>query len=106
MALQGHVSEARSGGSPIPNNEFDQASRFFAVSSGMGLGEKVVGDEAILQLEYHYADGSTPAGPMRYVRIGDEWRQALDFGEPEQGKMSTSLQAEGANSPTRPVTGK
>ena len=70
------------------------------------LEEKVVGDEAILQLEYHYADGSTPTGPMRYVRIGDAWRQALDFGEPEQGKMSTSLQAEGENPPTALVTGK
>jgi hypothetical protein len=70
------------------------------------LEEKVVGDEAILQLEYHYADGSTPTGPMRYVRIGDAWRQALDFGEPEQGKMRTSLQAEGENPSTQATTGK
>jgi hypothetical protein len=70
------------------------------------LEEKVAGDEAILQLEYHYADGSTPTGPMRYVRIGDQWRQALEFGEPEQGKMSTSLQAQGENPPTDLATGK
>jgi hypothetical protein len=59
------------------------------------LEENVGQDEAILQLEYHYADGSTPVGPQRYVRIGNEWRQALDFDAPSQGKISTGLQAEG-----------
>jgi hypothetical protein len=28
---------------------------------------------------------------MRYVRIGQEWRQALDFDVQAQGKMSSSL---------------
>ncbi|MCI0539230.1 MAG: sigma-70 family RNA polymerase sigma factor [Verrucomicrobiales bacterium] len=63
-------------------------------------------DEAILQLEYHYADGSTPTGPQRYVRIGNEWRQALDFDAPSQGKMSVVLQAEGENRPAEPSGGK
>jgi hypothetical protein len=63
-------------------------------------------DEAILQLEYHYGDGSTPTGPQRYVRIGNEWRQALDFDAPSQGKMSTGLQAEGENLPAQPSEGK
>src|SRR5262249_4972031 len=64
------------------------------------LEERVVGDdEAIIQLEYHYADGSTPTGPRRYLRIGNEWRQAMDFDAPSQGKMSAGLQAEGATGP-------
>ena len=59
-------------------------------------------DEAILQLEYHYADGSTPTAPQRYVRIGNEWRQALDFDGPAQSKLSTGLQAEGENLSAQP----
>ena len=70
------------------------------------LEEKVTGDEAILQVEYRYADGSTPTGPRRYVRVGDEWRQALDFDQPAQGKMSAGLQAEGENPPPQPSGGK
>jgi RNA polymerase sigma factor (sigma-70 family) len=60
------------------------------------LDEKIIGEEAILTLEYHYADGSTPSGPRRYVRIGDEWRQAMDFDEPSVGKIRTQLQTEDA----------
>ncbi len=70
------------------------------------LEENISGDEAIVQLEYHYADGSTPTGPRRYVRIGNEWRQALDFDAPSQGKISTSLQVEGENPPAQATTAK
>src|SRR5262249_48375878 len=61
------------------------------------IEEQVTGDEAIVQLEYHYADGSTPTGPRRYVRIDNEWRLALDFDAPSRGKLSTSLQGDGAD---------
>src|SRR5262245_44243925 len=70
------------------------------------IEEQVAGDEAMLQVEYHYADGSTHAGPRRYVRIGNEWRQALDFDAPAHGKMNTSLQAEGANAQVPLADGK
>ena len=65
------------------------------------LDEQVTGDEALLQLEYRYADGSTPTGPRRYVRIGDEWRQALAFDLPAQDKLSAGLQAEGDDRPAQ-----
>ena len=51
----------------------------------------MTGDEAVLQVEYRYADGSTPTGPRRYVRMGNEWRQALDFDAPSVGKMRVGL---------------
>jgi RNA polymerase sigma factor (sigma-70 family) len=65
------------------------------VTSYRVLQENISGDEAILQLEFRFGDGSSSASPMRYVRIGNDWRQALDFGAPEVGKLNTSLQAEG-----------
>jgi hypothetical protein len=59
------------------------------------LSENVVGDEATVLFEEQFADGHTiSGGPMRYVRIGNEWRQALDFDEPATGKLSTVLQAQ------------
>jgi hypothetical protein len=69
--------------------------------------EEVSGDEAIVKLEYHYAEGdyaepSTLTCSQRYVRIGHEWRQVLDFdfGTPGvQAKVSAGLQAEGAETP-------
>jgi hypothetical protein len=70
------------------------------------IEEQVTGDEAIIQLEYHYADGSTPTAPRRYVRIGNEWRLALDFDAPSRGKLSTSLQAEGADAAIPSAGGK
>ena len=77
------------------------------------LDEKVSGDEAILQLEYHYAytnldypGEGTPKGPQRYVHIGNEWRQAWGSDPPSQGKMSAALQAEGAETPVPSVGGK
>ncbi len=70
------------------------------------LEERISGDEAVLQLEYHYADGSTTTAPRRYVRIGHEWRQALDFDAPSHGKMSAGLQAEGAETPALPADEK
>lgn len=57
--------------------------------------ENISGDEAILEIEGNWADGSSFTHPMRYVRIGNDWRQALDFDAPSVGKLSTSLQAEG-----------
>jgi hypothetical protein len=60
------------------------------------LDEKVNGDEAMLNLEFHFADGNVHSGPLRYVRIGSDWRQALDFNAPERGKMSASLGAQAA----------
>jgi hypothetical protein len=76
------------------NHSEAQDDRHTLVSSRV-LEENVSADEAVLQIEHHWADGSTTAGPMRYIRIGNDWRQALDFTPPEQGKMSAGLQAEG-----------
>jgi hypothetical protein len=58
------------------------------------LAENVSEDQAILQIESRWADGSSHTYPMTYVRIGNDWRQALDFDAPSVGKISTSLQAE------------
>jgi hypothetical protein len=48
------------------------------------FAEEVSGDEATLKLEYHYAEGdyaepSTLTSSQRYVRVGGEWRQLLDW---------------------------
>jgi predicted transcriptional regulator len=63
------------------------------------LAESIDGDQAVLRLEYHYADGSTPVADQRYIRIGNEWRMALDFDAPSRGKMTSSLQSEGDSTP-------
>jgi RNA polymerase sigma factor (sigma-70 family) len=57
------------------------------------LEERITGDEATLLIEHQFADGETHTGPMRYVRIGNDWRQALDFDEPAKGKLASSLDA-------------
>jgi RNA polymerase sigma factor (sigma-70 family) len=85
------------------NHPGPQDDRHTLVSARI-LEENISGDEAILQIEHQWADGSTTAGPMRYVRIGNDWRQALDFGPREHGKMSAGLQAEGAASANQSVS--
>jgi hypothetical protein len=69
------------------------------------LSENTVGDEATVLFEEQFADGHTISGHMRYVRIGNEWRQTLDFDEPATGKLSTVLQAQ-TPAPTVPPDGK
>jgi RNA polymerase sigma factor (sigma-70 family) len=59
------------------------------------LEEKISGDDATLTVEYNYADGNTYVSPQQYVRLDNAWRQTLDFGAPEQGKLGAALQAEG-----------
>ena len=68
------------------------------------LEENASGEETTLQVEYNWADGSTSTGPMRFVRMGNDWRQALNFDPPAVGKMSSGLQAEGAASANQPVS--
>ncbi len=68
------------------------------------LERNVSGEDASLQIEYNWADGSTTTGPMRFVRIGNDWRQALNFDPPALGKMSSVLQTEGAASANQPVS--
>src|SRR5204863_6898234 len=67
------------------------------------LEQNVSGEDASLQIEYNWADGSTMTGPMRFVRIGNDWRQALNFDSPALGKMSSGLQTEGAALANQPV---
>jgi RNA polymerase sigma factor (sigma-70 family) len=69
------------------------------------LEENVSGDEASLQIEYKWADGSTTTGPLTFVKIGDAWRQALNFDRPSLGKMVSGFQTEGAALANQP-TGK
>jgi len=60
------------------------------------LEQNVSGDEASLQIEYNWADGSTTTGPLTFVRMGNDWSQALNFDPPALGKMVSGLQTEGA----------
>jgi hypothetical protein len=78
--------------------------RDILVSSRILQENDVSGDEAALQVEYNWADGSTTTGPMTFVRIGNDWRQALNFDPPALGKMSSGLQTEGAASADLPVS--
>lgn len=68
------------------------------------LDENVSGDEASLQVQYNWADGSTTTGPLTFVRIGNDWRQALNFDAPGLGKMVTGLQSEGAAMTNQPAS--
>lgn len=68
------------------------------------LNENIAGDEATVLFEEQFADGHTITGPHRYVRIGDQWRQALDFDEPATGKLGKVLQAQ-TPEPTDPTDG-
>jgi len=81
-------------------NLFDRSKphedRDILVSSRILQENEVSGDETALQVEYNWADGSTTTGPLTFVRVGNEWRQALNFDPPAVGKMNSGLQAEGA----------
>jgi RNA polymerase sigma factor (sigma-70 family) len=68
------------------------------------LNENIVGDQATVVFEQQMANGETFTGPMRYVRIGDTWRQALDFDEPATSKLGKVLQAQPSAS-TNPSEG-
>lgn len=63
------------------------------------LTENTTEDEAALTFEQQYADGQTRLGSTRFVKIDDQWRQALDFDQPEQRKLSTALQADSPPAP-------
>jgi hypothetical protein len=78
--------------------------RDILVSSRILQANGVSGEEAALQVEYNWADGSTTTGPMTFVRIGNDWRQALNFDPPAVGKMNSGLQTEGAASANQPVS--
>jgi RNA polymerase sigma factor (sigma-70 family) len=80
-----------------------QDDRHTLVSSRI-LKQDVSGEDASLQIEYNWADGSTTTGPMRFVQIGNDWRQALNFDPPALGKMSSGLQTEGAASANQSVS--
>jgi RNA polymerase sigma factor (sigma-70 family) len=75
------------------NHSGPQGDRHTLVSYRI-VEERIQGDEATLQIETHWADGSSHTSPQRYVRLDNEWRQALDFTPPEQGKIGTSLETE------------
>ena len=68
------------------------------------LEQDVSGEETTLQVEYNWADGSTTTGPMRFVRMGNDWRQALNFEPLALGKMSSGLQTERAALGNQPVS--
>jgi RNA polymerase sigma factor (sigma-70 family) len=70
--------------------------RDILVSSRILQENDVSGDEKTMQVEWNWADGSTTTGPMTFVRMGNDWRQALNFDPPAVGKMNTGLQTEGA----------
>jgi RNA polymerase sigma factor (sigma-70 family) len=56
------------------------------------LEERSTGEEVTLQVESHWGDGKTAVNPVRYVRIGNEWRQALEFAPATQRRLGLSLQ--------------
>ena len=56
------------------------------------LEERSTGEEVMLQVESHWGDGKTAVNPVRYVRIGNEWRQALEFAPATQRRLGLSLQ--------------
>ena len=62
------------------------------------LGENIADTHATISVEEQIADGRTNIRQMEFVRIGDGWRQALDFDGPSRSKLGASLQAE-ANRP-------
>lgn len=64
------------------------------------LSENIADDSASLLVEEQSADGRTRPVLMNYVRVGNEWRQALDFDGPSIAKLTSSLQAE-ASAQTR-----
>lgn len=66
------------------------------VSSRILQENDVSSDEKSLRVEWNWADGSTSTGPVTFVRIGNDWRQALNFDPPGVGKMVSGLQSEGA----------
>ena len=78
--------------------------RDILVSSRILEENDVSGEEAALQVEYNWADGSTTKGPMTFVRIGNDWRQALNFEPAAVGKLSVGLQTEGATLANQPVS--
>src|SRR5947199_8488622 len=69
--------------------------RDILVSSRILQENDVSGEEAALQVEYNWADGSTTTGPMTFVRIGNDWLQALNFDPPAVGKMNSGPQTNG-----------
>jgi hypothetical protein len=58
------------------------------------LNENISPDSATLMVEEQYGDGSTVPSVINFVRVGNEWRQALDFDGPAIAKLSTSLGTE------------
>ncbi len=80
-----------------------QDDRHTLISSRI-LDQTVSGQEAVLQIEYNWADGSTSAGPLTFVQIGNDWAQALNFDRPALGKMNSGLQTEGAALANQPVS--
>ena len=78
--------------------------RDILVSSRILQENDVSGQETALQVEYNWADGSTTTGPLTFVRIGNDWRQALNFDPPAVGKMNSGFQAEGAALPNQSGT--
>lgn len=41
--------------------------------------ERASSDDMVLHVESHWTDGQKVVNPLRYVRVGNEWRQALEF---------------------------
>ena len=58
------------------------------------LGENIGDTEATIFIEEQIADGRTHVREMNFVRIGDGWRQALEFDRPGVSKLGKALQAE------------
>jgi len=78
--------------------------RDILVSSRILEQNDVSAEEAALQVEYNWADGTTTTGPITFVRIGNDWRQALNFDRPAVGKLNSGLQAEGAALANQPAS--
>jgi len=68
------------------------------------LEENIVGNDANVLAEWRLANGHTSTNAVHYVRIGDDWRQALKFDDRGRNKVSVPPQAEGGNPSPVPST--
>jgi len=53
--------------------------------------EHITGDEAILECEFLFTNGSTKTEPRLFVRIGQEWREGLDLADRAIDRLNASL---------------
>jgi len=70
------------------------------------LAEDIDGEDANVLAEWRLANGHTTTNAVHYVRIGDEWRQALKFDDRGRNKVSSLPKTEADNASPMPGSPK